>query len=66
MSLGTGVLPGLGENRVAFVSRDDLAAAAAGILGEGDAGAIYNATGPAQLRGGLSHRHTPGIHRRPC
>jgi NAD(P)H dehydrogenase (quinone) len=52
MSLGTGVLPGLGENRVAFVSRDDVAAAAAGILlGEGHAGAIYNATGPAAVTG---------------
>jgi NAD(P)H dehydrogenase (quinone) len=39
MSLGTGVVPGLGENRVAFVSRDDLAGAAAGILlGDGHAG----------------------------
>lgn len=52
MSLGAGVLPGLGENRVAFVSRDDVAAAAAGILlGEGHAGAIYNATGPAAVTG---------------
>lgn len=52
MSLGTGVLPGLGENRVAFVSRDDLAGAAAGILlGDGHAGAIYNATGPAAVTG---------------
>lgn len=52
LSLGAGVLPGLGENRVAFVSRDDVAAAAAGILlGEGHAGAVYNATGPAALSG---------------
>lgn len=52
MSLGTGVLPGLGENRVAFVSRDDLAGAAAGILlGDGHAGAIYNATGAAAVTG---------------
>jgi NAD(P)H dehydrogenase (quinone) len=48
MTLETGVMPGLGENRVAFVSRDDLGAASAGILlGKGQAGAIYSATGPA-------------------
>jgi NAD(P)H dehydrogenase (quinone) len=52
MSLNAGVLPGLGENRVAFVSRKDVAATAAGILiGEGHAGAIYNATGPAAVTG---------------
>ncbi|KFX28062.1 SDR family oxidoreductase [Ralstonia solanacearum] len=52
LSLGSGVLPGLGESRVAFVSRDDVAAAAAGILlGEGHAGALYNATGPVALSG---------------
>jgi NAD(P)H dehydrogenase (quinone) len=52
MLLGSGILPGLAENRVAFVSRDDLAAAAVGVLlGEGHAGAIYNATGPAALTG---------------
>jgi NAD(P)H dehydrogenase (quinone) len=51
-SLGQGVLAGLAENRVAFVSRDDVAAAAAGILlGEGHAGATYNATGPERLTG---------------
>ena len=52
MSVATGVLPGLGENRVGFVSRADLAGAAAGILlGEGHAGAIYNATGPTAVTG---------------
>jgi NAD(P)H dehydrogenase (quinone) len=52
MSLGMGVLTGLGEERVTYVSRDDVAAAAAGILlGEGHAGAIYNATGPAAVTG---------------
>src|SRR6266446_353449 len=52
MSLAQGVLAGLAENRVAFVSRDDVAAAAAGILiGDGHAGAIYNATGPERLPG---------------
>jgi NAD(P)H dehydrogenase (quinone) len=52
MSLAHGALTGLGENKVAFVSRDDLAVAAAGLLtGEGHEGAIYNATGPASLSG---------------
>jgi NAD(P)H dehydrogenase (quinone) len=52
MSLGRGVLTGLAENRVAFVSRDDVAAAAAGLLtSDGHAGAIYNATGPERLSG---------------
>jgi NAD(P)H dehydrogenase (quinone) len=52
MSLGRGVLTGLGENRVAFVSRDDVGAAAAGLLtSDGHAGAIYNATGPERLSG---------------
>jgi NAD(P)H dehydrogenase (quinone) len=52
MSLNAGVLTGLGENRVAFVSRDDVAAAAAGLLiSDGHAGAIYHATGPASLTG---------------
>lgn len=47
-----GVLTGLAENRAAFVARDDVAAAAAGILlGDGHAGAIYHATGPERLSG---------------
>lgn len=51
-SLAQGVLTGLAENRVAFVSRADVAAAAAGILaGDGHAGATYNATGPERLSG---------------
>jgi NAD(P)H dehydrogenase (quinone) len=46
------VLAGLAENRVAFVARGDVAAAAAGILiGDGHAGATYNATGPERLSG---------------
>lgn len=52
MSLERGALTGLAENRVAFVARDDVAAAAAGILStEGHDGAIYNATGPERLSG---------------
>jgi NAD(P)H dehydrogenase (quinone) len=51
-ALGQGVLAALAENRAAFVARDDVAAAAAGILiGDGHAGAIYNATGPERLSG---------------
>jgi NAD(P)H dehydrogenase (quinone) len=51
-SLAQGLLTGLAENRVAFVARGDVAAAAAGILiGDGHAGAIYNATGPERLSG---------------
>jgi NAD(P)H dehydrogenase (quinone) len=50
--LPTGVLPGLDENRVAFVSREDVAAVAARILlGKGHSGAIYNATGPVAVTG---------------
>lgn len=45
-----GRLAEVSENRIGFVSRDDVAAAAAGILvGEGHSGAIYNATGPEAL-----------------
>src|SRR3954465_473855 len=52
MSLGMNVLTGLGDERVGYVSRNDLAAAAAGVLlGEGHAGAIYNGTGPAIVSG---------------
>lgn len=51
-ALAQGALVGLGENRVAFVSRDDLAAAAAGLLaGEGHEGAIYTGTGPRTWSG---------------
>ncbi|HEY6804855.1 MAG TPA: NAD(P)H-binding protein [Pyrinomonadaceae bacterium] len=51
-SLAQGVLTGFADNRVAFVARDDVAAAAAGVLiGEGHAGATYNATGPERLSG---------------
>lgn len=51
-SLDGGALVGLAENRVAFVARDDVAAAAAGILlGDGHEGAIYNATGAECVTG---------------
>jgi NAD(P)H dehydrogenase (quinone) len=51
-SLNQGALTGLAENHAAFVARDDVAAAAAGILsGAGHAGAIYNATGPERVSG---------------
>src|SRR3984893_8549849 len=51
-ALRQGVLPGLAENRAAFVARDDVAAAAAGILiGDGHPGAIDNAPGPERLSG---------------
>ena len=60
-SLAQGVLTGLAENRVAFVARDDVAAAALGILiGNGHDGAIYNATGPGATIG----RGTRGPYRR--
>lgn len=52
MSLAHGVLSGLTESKVAFVSRDDIAAAAAGLLlGDNHEGAIYNGTGPESLTG---------------
>jgi NAD(P)H dehydrogenase (quinone) len=52
MAAQSGALVGLAENRVAFVARDDVAAAAAGILvGEDHAGAIYNATGSKAYTG---------------
>jgi NAD(P)H dehydrogenase (quinone) len=51
-AVGQGGLTGVAENRVAFVARDDIAAAAAGILlGEGHAGAIYTATGDKAYTG---------------
>jgi NAD(P)H dehydrogenase (quinone) len=45
MAAAQGAIAGLAENRVAFVAREDVAAAAAGVLlGEGHSGVIYNAT----------------------
>ncbi len=52
MSLARGVHAAMSNTPVNFVSRDDVAAAAAGILvGEGHHGAMYQATGPAALDG---------------
>jgi NAD(P)H dehydrogenase (quinone) len=65
-SLNQGVLTGLAENRAAFVARGDVAAAAAGILiGDGHAGAIYNATGPERLSGAERAGLVAGITGRP-
>jgi NAD(P)H dehydrogenase (quinone) len=65
-ALKQGVLAGLAENRAAFVARDDVAAAAAGILlGDGHAGAIYNATGPERLSGAERACLVAEIARRP-
>jgi NAD(P)H dehydrogenase (quinone) len=51
-AVGQGGITGVAENRVAFVARDDVAGAAAGILiSEGHAGAIYNATGDKAYTG---------------
>src|SRR3546814_18036523 len=51
-SLARGALVGRGDAPVSFVARDDIAAAAAGILaGQGHEGAIYQGTGPATWSG---------------
>lgn len=51
-SADSGALTGFAENKVAFVGREDVAAAAAGIvLTEGHSGAIYNATGAKSYTG---------------
>lgn len=48
----SGILPALAANRIGLVTRDDVAAAAAGVLiGEDHAGAIYNATAPEAVSG---------------
>ena len=52
MSLPRGAHAATSNAAVNFVSRDDVAAAAAGILlGKGHHGAIYQATGPASFSG---------------
>ncbi|KVK53998.1 NAD(P)-dependent oxidoreductase [Agrobacterium deltaense] len=51
-AIDQGLVAGLGSERVAYVSRDDLAAALAGVLvSDGHSGAIYNVTGPETLSG---------------
>ena len=52
ISLAQGVHASISSTPVNFVSRDDVAAAAAGLIAtEGHHGAIYNATGPETLDG---------------
>ena len=52
MGLESGMLPGLSENQVAFVSKQDVAAAVAGcLMTEEHAGATYNLSGPAGISG---------------
>lgn len=52
MAIGVGEMPGLAENRIAYVGRDDVAAACAGALAsDGHAGATYNLSGPAAVTG---------------
>jgi len=52
MALPSGAMPGLAENRVAFVSRSDVAAALAGVLlTQGHEGRTYELTGPASVSG---------------
>lgn len=52
MAAGTGVLPGFAENRIAYVGRNDVAAACAGALvTDGHEGATYNLTGAAAITG---------------
>ena len=50
-SAASGALTGVAENKVAFVGREDVAAAAAGIVTEGHSGAIYDATGAKSYTG---------------
>lgn len=65
-SLDSGTLVALAENRVAFVARDDVGAAAAGILiGDGHEGAIYNATGGERISGAERAALIAGITGRP-
>lgn len=52
MAAETGHLPGLKENYVAFVSREDVANAAAhALVGDGHEGAIYSLSGPERISG---------------
>lgn len=52
MSVAAGALAGLGEESVGYVSREDVAAAAASVLlGEGHGGAFYDPTGLERITG---------------
>ena len=52
MAANTGHVPGFAENRVAFVSRNDVAAACAGAIAtDGNVGATYNLSGPDRVTG---------------
>ncbi|MGU3399917.1 NAD(P)H-binding protein [Brucellaceae bacterium D45D] len=52
MSLATGSLAAIADSRVSFVSRDDVAkAAAAALIAAGQEGAILNLTGPEAVSG---------------
>lgn len=52
MAAASGMLPGLAENRVAYIARDDVASACAGALAtDGHAGATYNLSGPISVTG---------------
>jgi NAD(P)H dehydrogenase (quinone) len=62
MSAAHGVLTGLGDESVAYVSRDDLAAAAAAVLsGDGHDGAIYQISGPERLTGREKAAHVSAV-----
>lgn len=66
MSINHGVIAGLGQEAVAYLSRADLAAAAAGALaGMGQSGTIYNITGPAILDGEEKARIASSVYRKP-
>ena len=52
MGLDTGMLPGLCENKAAFVAKADVAAAVAGaLLADDQAGLTYNLSGPTAISG---------------
>ena len=52
MAANVGHIPGIAENRVAFVSREDVAeACAAALATDGHEGAIYNLSGPDRVTG---------------
>jgi NAD(P)H dehydrogenase (quinone) len=67
MSLPRGVHASIAPTPVNFVSRKDIAAAAAGVLSStGHHGAIYQATGPASLDGPARAAIIASASRAPC